>query len=133
MRVVSLRGHEHTIREMAFSPDGCWVASSSDDATVRLWNLRAADPSASVRALGTHTDLLIFSPDSHRLVTADREGGRLHVWDWEAAGPAAQLIVLPGPARTLREIVISPDNRWIVTRHADKTTRLWDLKKIQRR
>jgi WD40 repeat protein len=42
--VRTLLGHTDRVRSLAFSPDGAWLATGSDDRTVKLWPLRAAAP-----------------------------------------------------------------------------------------
>ena len=37
--LYKLQGHTDTIHSMQVSHDGCWMATGSDDATVRLWDL----------------------------------------------------------------------------------------------
>jgi WD40 repeat protein len=42
--VKTLLGHAGRVRSVAFSPDGAWLATGSDDRTVKLWPLREPNP-----------------------------------------------------------------------------------------
>ncbi|MFC7247531.1 WD40 repeat domain-containing protein [Catellatospora aurea] len=62
-RLRVLWGHSDHVRDVAFSPDGRWFASSSYDATVRIWHPDAQD--SAVRPLSEAPDSrLCWLPDS---------------------------------------------------------------------
>jgi WD40 repeat protein len=123
----TLPGHTNTVRELAFSPEGHRLATTGDDSTVRLWDLRAEDPAAAAEVLHTAADLLLFTPNGRRLVAGDREAGRLHVWDLDGVRGTPCGVELRGAGKAIMNVVLSPDGRWLVTRNADKTARLWEL------
>jgi WD40 repeat protein len=52
----------------------------------------------------------------------DREA---RLWDLGAADPTSVRAVLDGHGGPMQEVVFSPDGRWLVTRAADKSARLW--------
>jgi len=61
-----LPGYEYNIYAVAFSPDGQYLATASDNPTTQVWDLRATDPSASPRILYGHKSTInavAFSPD----------------------------------------------------------------------
>ena len=43
---IPLAGHEASVQALAFSPDGRWLATGSEDQTIRLWDMLAEDPAA---------------------------------------------------------------------------------------
>ena len=60
--VATLRGHALRVCGLTFSPDGSLLATGSGDGTVRLWNARSGEPTATFTA-ETGLSLLSFAPD----------------------------------------------------------------------
>jgi WD40 repeat protein len=70
---------------------------------------------------------MVFSPDSHWLVTAGVDD-TARLWDLRAPDPSTAPFVLRGHQDWIIAATFSPDNRWLVTASADSTARLWDLR-----
>ena len=118
-----------SVESVAFSPDGRWVVTGSDDNTARLWDLTAADPAARPVVLKGHEGsvyAVAFSPDGRWVVTGSADD-TARLWDLTAADPAAQPVVLKGHADWVHAVAVSPDSRWVATGSLDNTARLWDL------
>ena len=80
--VAELRGHEGAVTFLAFSPRAPWLASVSDDRTVRVW-----DPSAATALLvfEGHQETVLgatFRPDGLQLAT---HGDDMTVRLWNTA------------------------------------------------
>jgi hypothetical protein len=117
-----------------FSLDGRWLVTSAFREPPGIWDLRADDPAALGITLPGHEYPLVLieiSRDGRWLVTADTDVEDLQcprqtcrIWDLHARDPAASAAVLPA-ARPDR-IMITPDNRWVITAGA-VGGRLWPL------
>ncbi|CZR63606.1 related to vegetatible incompatibility protein HET-E-1 [Phialocephala subalpina] len=118
----TLEGHSSTVRSVAFSPDGKYIVSGSDDETVRLWD---ATTSAALQTLEGHSSYVqsvAFSPDGKQVVSGS--GDRtIRLWD---ATTGAALQTLEGHSSSVRSVAISPDGKQIVSLSDDETIWLWD-------
>lgn len=87
------RTHAKAITGLDFHPDGRYLASSSLDGTVRLFDMEGAPAPATLSTPGepTETSAVRFSPDGSRLTAASP--GRLTFWaapDWRWSGELRQ-------------------------------------------
>jgi WD40 repeat protein len=67
-KLLELHGHENTVKALAISPNGRWLATGSKDRTVRLWDLTV---SAEVRTTlwlpsGAAVFQMAFNPNDGR-------------------------------------------------------------------
>ncbi|HST19852.1 MAG TPA: ADP-ribosylation factor-like protein [Blastocatellia bacterium] len=118
-----LRGHKSWIGRIAWSPDGSYLASPSDDNTIRIWDARSG---ACVRTLQEHAEAVTsvaWSPDGQRLASASWDR-TIRIWE-VVSGKALQ--ILEGHSGGLKCAVFSSDIRWLASKggHEDNTIRLW--------
>jgi WD40 repeat protein len=122
-----LRGHADRINTLAFSPDGHWLATGSDDRTARLWDVRNADPAGSALVLPGHSKAVVtlaFSADT-RWLASGGDDGRVLLWDLETVAPGVDPVTLTAHDDGLSALAFSPGGRWLATGGRDHTVKLW--------
>lgn len=70
-RLLSLSGHIRYLRDVTFSPDGAYLASSGDDRTVKLWDVATGQEVHVFRTptCAAYGNSLAFSPDGTSLAS----------------------------------------------------------------
>jgi eukaryotic-like serine/threonine-protein kinase len=101
-------------RQPAYSPDGEWVAFSSDRArNLDLWKVSTRD--GTIRRL---TDDAAddwdpaFTPDGRQLVWSSNRSGNFEIWLAQADGSGARQLTHDGV--DAENPTVTPDGRWIV-------------------
>jgi WD40 repeat protein/transcriptional regulator with XRE-family HTH domain len=118
-----LFGHTDWVYSVRFSPDGRWIATSSKDWTVTIWD---ADTGQEITSLIGHNGAVsnvAFSPDSMYIATAS-EDGRVIIWDtstWK------ELKKLSGHLGAVNGVVFSLDGTLLATASDDRTVKVWNV------
>jgi WD40 repeat protein len=110
---------------VAFSFDGRYLASASNDKQVKLWDLSTTSPSP-LPALSGHTDIVrsvAFSPRDHLLATASWDA-TIRIWDIDTA---TCLHEVPAHSKYAIGVAFSPDGATLASSGSDGAVRLWDV------
>jgi len=130
-------GHMAIIKDIAFTPDGRYLLSASDDKTVRVWDVQRPDaPARVIRGqVGEGPDGKIYAmalaPDGRTLAV----GGWMHP---ECAGRCGDirlhdvasgqvLGLLRGHEDVVNALAFSPDGQRLVSGSADQTAIVWEV------
>jgi WD40 repeat protein len=72
-QIIKLEGHNGGISSLAFSPDGRFLVSGSQDETLRIWDLSSFKTEKTISKLGSAATSLCFSPDGSFLAIGQYE------------------------------------------------------------
>ena len=124
-------GQGGVVNAVATSPDGNWIASGSDDDTVKLWH---AGGGTFARTLAANSPFpvtaLAFSHDS-TILAAGYTDGSIRLWN-PANGALVRTINLYWGGKTnnlgkIASLSFSPDGQYLAAGSGDLYTRIWKV------
>ena len=139
-----LDGHESEVNQIGFTDDSRIMFTASRDRTTQVWDLEKAVSQAEtspeypiyllLRAenaatrLSEHDDSVLSAAFNHQterwFITGSQDSNAL-IWDRQDWG--AVPVSLRGHTGAVEQVLVSPDDQWIVTASRDGTVRLWAL------
>ncbi|KAG8736162.1 POC1 centriolar protein A [Ceratobasidium sp. 414] len=105
-------GHTGMVWSVAYSPDGAYIASGSDDQTVRIWDAPTGQPVG--QPLNGHTSgvwSVVYSPDGAYIASGSNDE-TVRIWDVQTGQPLSQPIRSRAQPRN-RSIIPSALARYI--------------------
>jgi COMPASS component SWD3 len=141
--IYTFEGHLAGISTLAWSPDGQWIASGSDDKTIRFWNVNTVSQLRSLALLSVslltvlsqgraHTKTfeghhnyvyqIAFAPKGNILVSGSYDEA-VFVWDVRRARVMRSL---PAHSDPVAGIDVVHDGTLIVSCALDGLVRVWD-------
>ncbi len=131
-------GHGATVSDVAWSPDGTRLATSSRDGTVKIWDAAsrvellsidahaAFDPDMTTGEFATGESgvrALAWSPNGQQIATLGSTDKTASIWDSKTG---EKITGFTGHSDWVLSVSWSPDGKRIVTTGKDGTAQIWD-------
>lgn len=120
----TLLGHKRSVNALALSPTGRWLASSSLDATICLWDLQNLDqPPHMLQGHSQRVWSIAFSPEGQTLASSS-EDQTIKLWDM-ATGNCYQTV--QAHFQSVNTVTFSADGTRLASGGYDQIIRIWQL------
>jgi len=125
--IATLTGHADTVRNVAFSHDGKWLAAAgglcAKQGEVKIWNVEKQAPVLTIKG---HDDCiygLAFSPDGKLLATSSYDK-LIKLWDTTTG---QEVRTLKDHIDAVYALAFTPDGKRLVSGSADRGVKIWDV------
>ncbi|MBS4028518.1 MAG: caspase family protein, partial [Ignavibacteriales bacterium] len=122
--VRTFSGHKDYVSSVAFSPDGNYALSGSEDKTLKLWDIENGN---EVRTFSGHKDYVssvAFSPDGNYALSGS-EDKTLKLWDIKSG---REVRTFSGHTHDVFSVAFSRDGNYALSVGSyDANIKLWDI------
>ena len=121
--LMTLSGHQDNLTSVAYHPDGKWLASSSVDGTVGVWD---AESGARLHTLEGHKEgvhCVVFSPDGKQLASCGKDW-TIKLWNPESGELIRTLV---GHRAGVHGLSYHADGRQLASCSSDHSAIVWDV------
>jgi G protein beta subunit-like protein len=108
--VLSFDGHTSNVTGIAFHIDTKWMATSSEDHTVKIWDLRSPNVQRDYHHESAVNDVVIH-PNQGEVISCD-QAGSVRIWDLAENVVAHTLI--PEEDVPVRSVTVANDGSMLI-------------------
>ncbi len=125
------------ISDIAFSPNGKWIAISNWDKVLKVWNIQRGVSIAQIE-LADFRDSFTFSPDNRWLAISNRDTGNVEFREPETGKIVSTLIGETEKGGAFMPIAFSPDTQLLASTSRDNANNdaesiiVWDVESGKR-
>ena len=113
--------HDGSVTSVAFSPDGKYVVSGSEDSTARVWEVNTGTEVARMtHSYSVHT--VAFGPDG-RYVVSGSQDGTVRVWEVNSGTEVAHMI----HDGTTTSVTFGPDGKYVISSKNFGSVQIWQM------
>jgi len=120
---TTLYGHSGPVYSLSFSPDNQYMLSSSEDSTIRLWNLESKMNLVCYKGHNYPVWDVDFSPVGYYFASCSHDR-TARLWATDHVFP---LRLFAGHTQDVDCVKFHPNCNYIATGSTDKSVRLWDV------
>ncbi|MBO0789352.1 MAG: WD40 repeat domain-containing protein [Ktedonobacteraceae bacterium] len=115
-------GHTGEITSLSISDDGHWIASGSQDGTVKLWDTLAECHQRTFEGHTGNITSVSISGDGRWIVSGSQDH-TVRIWE---AVTGRCVHILQGHTAEITAVCISENGHWVVSGSKDTTVQYWD-------
>eukprot|EP00288_Rhodomonas_lens_P009937 CAMPEP_0177727562 /NCGR_PEP_ID=MMETSP0484_2-20121128/20392_1 /TAXON_ID=354590 /ORGANISM="Rhodomonas lens, Strain RHODO" /LENGTH=284 /DNA_ID=CAMNT_0019240233 /DNA_START=37 /DNA_END=888 /DNA_ORIENTATION=+ len=122
-------GHSTNITGVVFSPDGTAMYTSSEDSTVKGWDMRTNQSTVQL-SCGQSVNAIAMRPSGWVLVSGD-QGGHVRVWDLRKTNHCMREMMPEGDS-AIRSVAFAPDDSVLVAANNAGSFYVWKVSEAPR-
>lgn len=124
-KMRSLNGHKGTINSICFSPNGRFIASSSEDEKcIRIWDTISENQVGSLVGHKETVTELCYSFDGKFIISAS-EDNTIRIWDLNTYEQIGNTLI--GHETSIISLCCSSDGKRIISGSRDGNIRVWEI------